>query len=248
MNDQGHEPRRTEVDQFATTSPPRPAVYGYQGFSVPGVAALIRHTPVLDADLVVGYLEKMLWVEQSDDFRIRITPLGRKLLRAVEAERPEDLPEPTVADVVLEPTDPLAWVNLTGVVARAGAGLLVDGYFKVESIQWLLSATTMRRVLVSSRHRTAKGDLAAMSIALATIPNANELEIRHTANPEMHDRCVISPDGQVQLLGSSINGVGKHLTTVIAPEEKVMNIYRKRYEQLWGEAELVTPQHPLSED
>ena len=113
--------------------------------------------------------------------------------------------------------------------------MLVDSYFKPEQVPWLTSATSIRRVLISGRHRRAAEDLKRMSVALGTVPGASALEVRSTTSPELHDRCLISSDGSVQLLGSSLNGVDKHLTALITPDVEVGKLYRDRYERLWSE-------------
>jgi hypothetical protein len=105
----------------------------------------------------------------------------------------------------------MSWVNLTRVVANAGAGMLVDAYFEAEFVPWLVESTTLRRVLISSRYPSAEGDLARMVVALATVSNAGSLEVRATNSRELHDRCLIRADGTLQLLGSSVNGVGRNI-------------------------------------
>lgn len=139
----------------------------------------------------------MGWITVSPgpDNTVQLTELGRVLLRGLEAEGLAESSEWRVADVVLEPTDSLVYVHLTRVVANAGAGLLVDGYFKPEYVPWLVETTTLRRVLVSSRHRGAADDLKRMAVALATVPNAATLEVRETNSVELHDRCLVRADG-----------------------------------------------------
>lgn len=79
-------------------------------------------------------------------------------------------------------------------------------------------------------------------MALATVPNGSDVEVRHTNDPGLHDRCVVGETGSVQLLGSSVTGVGKHLTAVITPADDIAQVYRQKYEALWKDAEIVTPQ------
>jgi hypothetical protein len=247
LNDQGFDPSREHLEKFAQNPVPQSAVFQSALFASAGaVFDLVQPRKIRDAEPVVEYLLRLEWVHESAGLsgHLRLTDLGRILLRGLETEAPTDLPEPTVADVVLEPTDPLAWVNLTRVTANAGAGMLVDAYFKAESVPWLVETTTLRRVLVSSRHQSATRDLTRMAVALATVPNAGELEVRSTDAPELHDRCLIGADGGVQLLGSSVNGVGRSMTSVITPDVEVMRFYRDRYEGLWSSATVIVPQQP----
>lgn len=247
LNDQGVDPAREHVETFASSPGPRDAVYESALFTPISSAMLdlTRPRKVRDAEPVVDFLLRLEWVQEpeSKSGHLRLTDLGRTLLRGLEAEAPA-LPQPTVADIVLEPTDPLAWVHLTRVVASAGPGMLVDAYFKAEFVQWLVETTTIQRLLISSRHSGAVADLARMAVALATVPNTKALQVRSTKDPELHDRCIIGADSRLQLLGASVNGVGRSMTAVITPDDKVMRVYRERYENLWSKATAIDPQQP----
>lgn len=242
LNDQGVEPTREQVENFASSPGPQGAVYESALFSqVSGVmSVLARQRKVSDAEPVVGYVLRMQWVAEPTDGLLRLTDLGQVLLRGLETEAPTSI----VADVVLEPTDPLVWVSLTRVAASAGKGLLVDAYFKVDFVPWLIETTALRRLLLSSRHPQAARDLSLLAVALGTVAHAGDLQVRSTGDPGLHDRCIIGDDDRVLLLGTSINGVGRSMTAVIAPDDEVMRVYRNRYEVMWANATTVEPQRP----
>lgn len=61
---------------------------------------------------------------------------------------------------------------------------------------------------------------------------------------ELHDRCVISEEGTVRIIGSSVTGVGKNLTSVITATEEVTRTYHDKYERIWDSATPVPPQSP----
>ncbi|MBE8519426.1 hypothetical protein ILP97_18255 [Amycolatopsis sp. H6(2020)] len=242
LNDNGTDPLREDLDSYAVSPGPKNAEYGAPFL---GASALAFFQQVIrDAEPVVKYLVKMGWATLSQDDRVQLTDLGRIVLFGLGQEGPTEPQLPAVADVMLEPTDPLAWVNLTRVVAAAGEGLLVDAFFKPDFVHWLVDSTTMRRVLISSKHPKAKRDLTLMAVALGTVPNADVLEVRATDSPELHDRCIIGADGDFRLLGSSVNGVGRNLTAIMKPDAEVARLYRDRYESLWKEATVVMPQNP----
>jgi hypothetical protein len=246
LNDRGIDPAREHLEAFACEPSPQDAVYQTSFLNVAAFGQWLREQKTRNAEPVVDYLVRMGWVELSaePEGRVHLTDLGQVVLLGLGAEGPAEQILPNVADVVLEPTDPMAWVHLTRVVANAGAGMLVDGYFKADFVPWLVETTTMRRVLVSSRPGKAAQDLGLIAVALATLPNAGQLEVRATNSPELHDRCIIGADGTVQLLGSSVNGVGRNMTAVVRPDPDVMRTYRDRYENLWKSATVVEPQPP----
>ncbi len=191
---------------------------------------------------VASYLLEVGWIEPFQE-GARLTKIGKAVLTASGQEAAQlEATDPEVADVALDPQDPLVYVQLTRRLQKAGAGLLVDAYFKAESLVWLIESTNLRRVLISSRHPKADRDRQTIAVALATVPNSSDVEVRHTNDPALHDRCVVSANGDVQLLGSSVNGVGRHLTAVITPSTDISAVYRKKYEDLWQSAEPVDPQ------
>lgn len=242
LNDSGIDPLQKDLDSFAVSPCPKDAEYGVP-FLASSAFAFFQQV-VRDPEPVAKYLVKMGWAKLLEDERVQLTDLGRVVLFGLGQEGPTEPQLPAVADVMLEPTDPLAWVNLTRVVAAAGEGLLVDSFFKAEFVHWLVESTTIRRVLISSKHPKAKRDLTLMAVALGTVPNADVLEVRATDSPELHDRCIIGADGDVRLLGSSVNGVGRNLTAIMKPDAEVTRLYRDRNETLWKNATVVNPQNP----
>ncbi|MET9218692.1 hypothetical protein ABZX65_07900 [Streptomyces sp. NPDC003300] len=241
---QGQQLSLADIDSYAQAPQPRDAqreqlfLGGTSLFSGLYGQGKVKRRP----EAVAHYLVQVGWIKKGDD-GVTLTKIGRAVLRAESDERSagEDL-DPEVADIALDPEDPMVYVQLTRRLQKAGQGLLVDAYFHAYSLEWLVESTTLRRILTSSRHPSSGKDRQLLAVALATIPNGADVELRHTADPSLHDRCVVSEDGSVQLLGSSVNGVGRHLTAVIAPSADIAEVYRKKYEDLWASAERVHPQ------
>jgi hypothetical protein len=244
LNRCGLDPPRRRVEDFALT----PSPGGPRRVLVPE-SLLAGFGTTRPAEPVVDYLTAMGWAEiiPGPEENVHLTPLGEAFLLGLEP-RGSGEADTAVADVALEPQDPLVYVHLTRYLAQAGAGMLVDPYFKAESVPWLTETTSIRRVLVSSRHTKAERDLKLLGVALATVPNAAQLEVRHTSSKELHDRCVISDEGAIRIIGSSVTGVGKNLTSVITPTSEVARIYHDKYEKLWNTATAVTPHSPDGPD
>ena len=243
LNQLGIGPSLDDVNRFACTPAPRG---DRRELDISMLGFLSLGTSMRPAEPVTGYMLRVGWAEAADD-HIHLTTLGYAVLRGLDLDTQDgEFAEPgdAVADVVLEPDDVLALVRLTRVMAGAGAGLLADPYFKAEHVQWITEATSMRRILVSSRAvaKSAKGaesERALIALALASVPTASDLEVRSTDSREFHDRCVLTADGRVLLIGSSVTGIGKHLTAVITAPGDVAQFYRTKYDGLWASADPI---------
>jgi hypothetical protein len=249
LNGQGIDPSREDIDRFACNSAPRGSrrVFSAAALVDPDEPALATEPaePVTDYMLIVG------WAEASND-HVHLTMLGHAVLRGLDLDAPLGASadrNDVVTDVTLEPTDALALVRLTRVMASAGAGLLADPYFKAEQVQLITETTSLRRILVSSKTveksaKRAESEQALIALALRTVPGASDLEVRSTDSREFHDRCVLAADGRVYLIGSSVNGIGKHLTAVITAPGDVAQFYRTKYEGFWAAASPIRLQSP----
>ncbi|MQS17925.1 hypothetical protein F7Q99_38490 [Streptomyces kaniharaensis] len=227
-----------EVEAFARTTPPRDTAWSTFELlpDLFGSGPMRRPGPTLD------YLKKVGWATVKDS-EVTLTSLGRQVLAACDTEADAGT-DSDITDVALDPKDSLVYVTLTRRLALAGAGLLVDPYFKAESLA-LIATTTLARILITASKpnaKTAEKEHAAIAVALASVPNASDIEVRASGDSSLHDRCIIGADQRVQLLGSSVNGVGKHLTAVISPPEDIAHAYRQKYEKLWDSAQRIEPQ------
>ncbi|MFB9686102.1 hypothetical protein [Amycolatopsis plumensis] len=139
-----------DLDSFAVSPSPKDAEYGAPFLGASALAFFQQL--VRDPEPVVNYLVKMGWAKLLEDERVQLNELGRIVLFGLGQEGLTEPQPPVVADVMLEPKDPLAWLNLTRIVATAGEGLLVDAFFKADYVHWLVDSTTIRRLLISSKH------------------------------------------------------------------------------------------------
>jgi hypothetical protein len=98
---------------------------------------------------------------------------------------------------------------------------------------WLVSAKTQ-----------AGEDLRLFAVALATVPHADELEVRSTKSKVLHDRRIIMANGSVALSGSSVNGVGKNFTAVLQPDPDVARVYTDSNEAIWADTSVVERRAP----
>lgn len=242
MASQGIVLSRDEVDRIAIVPPPRDAVYRSFAYSLVRsdlFDSTVRSRP---AQRVAKYLLEVQWATEAAE-GLKLTHKGRAVLRLSGAdEQLHTVSEPVVNDVALSPDDPLVYTVLTRRLAAAGEGLLVDPYFKAENLRWILEATSICRILISKRASAKERPIIA--IALATLPNGHSVEVRATDDTNLHDRRIIAADGSVQLIGTSLNGVGRHETAMVTPEPSIAKAYKDSSEKLWTGAEKVEPQHP----
>ncbi|MGV0859894.1 hypothetical protein ABQE96_12035 [Mycobacteroides chelonae] len=187
----------------------------------------------------IEHLVRIRWLEEvqtpGKDAGLRLSDLGRALLRDEETE---DTIEGDVSVVVLGRADPLAYPTLVGQLAAAGPGLLVDPYLKLEDVHMVVVSTQLTRLLVSGKPQN-KGPVSAMQAYLESPSLGRHVEVR--ASNTLHDRVLISDDGDVLTLGTSLNGVG-HTTTVLTPiPSPARESLKDEYERLWLEASPVGP-------
>jgi hypothetical protein len=198
-----------------------------------------RRELVKAAETVISHLIRLRWLEKvsgrGDESGLRLTDLGRALLRDKEREASTD---EDVSVVVLGRNDPLAYPLLVGRLSAAGPGLLIDQFLKLDTLHDMVVQTGLTRFLVSGKPPN-KPVVESMRAYLASPSIVRPVEVR--ASTGLHDRYLIADDGGVMTLGTSVNGVGKTTTVMSEMPATASNALRDEYAQLWAEAELVGP-------
>jgi hypothetical protein len=199
-----------------------------------------RRELVKAAETVINHLIRLRWLEKvsgrGDESGLRLTDLGRALLRDKEREVSTD---EDVSVVVLGKDDPLAYPILIGQLTAAGPGLLVDPFLKLEALHTIVMNTQLTRLLVSGKK--SNNDVV---VSMRTYLNNNSLprEVEVRACVGLHDRLLIADDDElVMTLGTSLNGVGKTTTVLSEMPATACAALRDEYAKLWAEAELVGP-------
>lgn len=182
---------------------------------------------------VFAWLRRLGWLTVDAD-RVQITTLGRAVLAAVEeAGREEEL---AAAEIVLAPTDPLAYARVIGAIAEAGAAAaLVDPYFSIDVLLDVVQRTGVERVLTGPR---PEARLAALGTAVTAYQFNAPFEVRIT--DEIHDRLVIPVSGPVRFIGTSLGGVGRRLAVSgQMSDDAVSAALRVTFEQEWERAQVL---------
>ena len=199
---------------------------------------------VVSGSRAIEYLEDVGWAREDDDL-YELTSLGQAIVRAhADPGEIEDL-----GAVILSPDDPLKYQLLTRAFAAVGAGLLVDPYFKPGHLDWLASSTTVERVLVGSSGSQPRSN-RELPFVLGRLGAGmrGTVEIRVTEDPSLHDRVVVHEDRAVSMLGSSLTGIGQHLTAIVPLPPEAALAYREHVERLWADAAVVEPRDGIVDE
>ena len=182
-----------------------------------------------EPESVVDHLVRLGWLAKRSD-GLELTPLGRALLLA--AERIEERSEAGV--VVLDSRDPLAPGRLMGELAGFGRTLLIDPYFKIDSLFPLLELTDVDRVLMSKRQKDSRQVRAQIATVLASSQLPRPIEMRAGDDQDQHDRFVLAEDGRVFTIGTSLSGVGGSITLLCPIPEAAAAAVRTRADEWWS--------------
>ena len=245
LNNVGVQPRVEDVEAFAVSDPPQETQYRSAFAALSMFPSMLASKKVADAEPVTAWLVQMHWLT-VDRGRLAISDLGAALIAALRRSPPEWSPEREGAGaIVLRPDDPFVYSELTRVISEAGDALLVDPYFKADMLEWLHNATQVTRLLVSAVKGQQAREVEQVRLvldAMREVPNAGRVEIRVTMSAKLHDRCIVQEGGGVLLLGTSITGIGRHLSTIIPMPATAAMAMREEIGKLWENAELVEAQ------
>jgi hypothetical protein len=224
-----HNPTLTDLDEFGS----------YPDRNRPGIGGAMSYLRAFESlsesgsESMSHYLLRMGWIDVREG-RVRLTPTGNALERALR-HSPADDKHADPIEVVLDPDDQLVRARLVEWLAEVGPGLLVDPYFRIESLQMVLESTSINRVLTTRKIKA--GGIAGLRAALTALPPLRRLEVRVTS-ADVHDRHVIGDDAQVHFIGASINTIGKSMT-VVGRISDVGPQISQHYEDLWSKAEEI---------
>jgi len=226
-----------QVDQFADTARPKWVPDFWEGPDETDFIRTIswsRYLHTLDW-IAVGTLD--VDIAQDDDVRtratVKLTRLGRSVLSACEDSEPM-----LATQVLLGEEDPLAYGQVVANRAGLGPGLLIDAYLSDTVLADLLRVTSVNRILTSTKGRKGK-ERAETLAALAFTNGVRPVSIR--ISNTLHDRFFIADSAEVVALGSSLNGVGKNLTTLAWISGDAGQVLRGHLEDLWQASTQLPP-------
>jgi len=237
INQNGASPSATQVDKFAANGGPMGALFSSRMFDV--FAKLVAATAsqmTREAETISKFIVRMEWAKESAN-GMSLTRVGSALLAGLLKESEATAESEAVpSTLVLEPDSPLSQIELAQATSQAGSGLFVDPHFQPLALPWLIASSSISRLLI----KTPKVGIGAHSTALGYTKGSERLEVRATGST-LHDRAIVGDDRGVTLIGSSANGIGRHLTTLVRLSPADGASYRERLEELYQGAEVVEP-------
>lgn len=182
------------------------------------------------------YLTRVGWI--TNTYEVELTKVGRALLKALNAPVLESATD--VIEIVLDPDNPFAYAQAIGALAEPKEALLVEPYFRLEQLMDISELENITRVLVGSR--VTQKDIEVLATGLASLDAGRNLKVRQAS--ELHDRYLIPDDGSVLMLGMSLGGIGKKVSTIttLGPEASVA--LRKAHGTIWSKAKEIKPKKP----
>ncbi|MFI2318022.1 hypothetical protein [Streptomyces sp. CB00072] len=186
------------------------------------------------------YLSRVGWISISDK-SVKLTTLGHAILADLSAPKIETASDDT-SEVILDPSDPFAYVKIIGALADIGEGLLVDPYFRFDQLQTVVEHTQIKRILTSKK--IGAPAISQLALALAVFEEADRPEVRVAT--ELHDRFAISAGEKVIAIGTSLNSVGRNLSIVVPLASIAGSAIRGSHEDLWAKAQVLAPKNASS--
>lgn len=224
-------PTADELDLYITSKQPRngeSASTLYQA-AIRNMQALVG-TTWIPGEPVSGYLLSVGWAEQMQKGNfIHLTKLGTALFRGIADSDAELSHEVTVQTA--SPDNPISLAQIVNLIQTKQSELFVDPYLGFEEIDKLRSAG-IRKILTTRRHLTA-----GIQDLVATLGEAEKVEIKVANQQLLHDRAIIHRNGGVALVGTSFNGRRKPYTSLVDLPPSIGAPIKNNIDMLWAQSE-----------
>jgi len=230
LADVGGSPTRKQLRRLA--EPRRPAALAV----VSGLSGRDAH---FSEGAITSLLRRKL-VEELDGERVSPTELGRLVVNALGLH-PEATPLFEVLEADLSSSDPLALARVVGRIASFDRPMVVDPYCRRPQLEYLVTHTTVDKVLISDR--VSNDELDDMVEFVRSIRHrSTRLRIRVAPAAMVHDRHVIDGDRIVQVAALAPHVGGG--TTVLAEPIDLGEDVRRYYRQVWKRSDKLASYRP----
>lgn len=235
LNQHGVKPEPRLVDVFADSPKRRAKRTGRaNGLDVFAQVSIMMAGKVVFTETASEHLIRLGWAA-SVGAGLELTAAGWALLKALNAPAMESESIDFV-EVVMAADDPFAYARVIHAIGAAGESLLVDPYLRWDQFHDIMKLDNVTRVLVGPRLQAH--EYTAMALGLGSLPPDRRLEVRKASN--VHDRYLIPErHGRVLMFGTSLNGVGRRVSTFTTLGDVSTDALRAAHEDIWSAAEVI---------
>ncbi|MEK0226076.1 hypothetical protein WM016_07015 [Bifidobacterium mongoliense] len=251
-NDSGYYPSTDEIDSLVKWGEPLPSRHvkkvlnRYEALGL--LARGIAPEDVIEVGDAngCGYLDNVGWIkvhrdEESEVLHWEISDFGRIIAaHEVTAREGED---DEVFCVNFDSKDPLVYSKLLQILSAEGHDMLVDPYFKAEYLEYI-AKTKLTRILMmkdSGSDNRANRERIALDLGELKRHNYPFPEVRTVAKNQLHDRFLVDRDGTVYMLGTSINSLDQHTSSLLRYPYISGRAPKDLLETLWRQGTVISP-------
>lgn len=233
LNRHGVRPSRAQLDAFAEL--PHRSISRRNGLAALPSLREMMIGEVVAKEKYSSFLVRVGWIDESSG--VGLTALGRALLKGLNSPALDDSFS-DVFEIVLNPDNPFAYAQALQALSSTSAAMLVEPYFRLEQLVAIAELDNIDRVLMSPKVNQKDRNLVATG--LAALPSDRRLQIRFV--DDLHDRYLIPHvDDPVLMLGASLGGVGKKVSTLTTLGSVASQALREAHEALWRDATPINP-------
>lgn len=179
---------------------------------------------------VLDWLVRLGWLARGDR-TVRITPLGRAVLTAVERhEISVELP----SEINLGPDEPFSYTRILARMSNLRDAMLVDRYLNLDQLMEILHGSTITRVLIGN-DRQYEAERRGLAAAL-TRSMGLDRPFYVGVSSELRDRFLIPPSGEVSFIGQAVTGGGNKGIVVGSIGLPAADAIRRSFEDVWSRA------------
>ena len=234
MNRHGVRPHAADVNAFAI-SPDHERVDVGIGATMASLAEMYDILgPKYEVENFTDYLHRIGLT--TNVHRIELTKGGLALLQTLNTPVTEDGAR-DVVEIVLDPSNPYAYAQALSVLSKVPNAMLVEPYFRLEQLVDISGFESIERVLVGPGLSPRDVELLAFGLPSTGRP----IEIRQAKS--LHDRYLISTDTDegVLMLGVSLGGIGKKVSTLTTLGPAVSKAIRELHQSIWDDSDVIEP-------
>ena len=234
LNEGGAYPSKGEVNAFVATPLPRTTLDAYLGDRLSLSAIVDRE--------IAQYLLRTGLIEDGDGAdELALTNNGAAFLASLQKREQGDPTGASVLEVVGRFDDPVTYSKMLTEIDKQTDAIVIDPYLPASDLITLLELPSVSRVL--TKDTAIKGQKQDerrrhLAIALGARPEV-ELRFLPPQLKELHDRYVLSAQGEGIMFGTSLGGT--QVTVITHLSADTAEVLRTHYDELWNQGVPLAP-------